>query len=364
MPGPLKEFYLRLHLSSFNLSFFPLIFRDQIKGIKMKSLSSILTLILLFIFTSCTKPVKEQGLRGPYLGQKLPGKTPELFAPGMVSTGMNERDLAVSPDNSEIYFSVRYKNKYVIAVSKVKNGVWQKPEVASFSGIHNDIEPYIQPDGEKMFFVSKRPLTAGEKNKYEFNMWYMDKTPEGWGEPKPVESPINGFGSVFYPSVTKTGTLYFTRRFEGNVEYIFRSKLINGKYSEPEKLPDNVNTTKSQFNTFISPDEDFLIIPVWGRKDTKGSSDYYVSFRDKNDNWSDLINLGDKINTPLDEYTPSLSPDGKYFFFQRKVTVEDKKEKTLTYFDILKVHNNPENGNSDIYWVDAQVIRDLNPFKN
>ncbi|MFA8342366.1 MAG: hypothetical protein ACEPO8_05280 [Rhodothermaceae bacterium] len=326
----------------------------------MKFLSCLIFLTLAL--SGCAQPVQEDVLKGAYLGQKLPGTEPVLFAPGIVSTGMNERDLTVSPAMDEIYFSVRYKTRFAIAVSKIKNGVWTKPEVAPFSGEHNDIEPYIQPDGKKMYFVSKRPVTPGEKNKFEYNMWVMDKTDSDWGKPKPVEEPINGFGSVFYPSITKTGTLYFTRRFEDNSEYIFRSRLVNGKYTEPEKLPDNVNTTKSQFNTFISPDEDFLIIPVWGRKDTKGSSDYFVSFRDKNDNWSDLINLGDKINTKFDEYTPSLSPDGKYFFFQRKVISEDSS-KAVKYSDIVKTYNSPENSNSDIYWVDAKVIRDLNPIK-
>ncbi|MBE0664402.1 MAG: hypothetical protein IH584_01170 [Candidatus Aminicenantes bacterium] len=37
-------------------------------------------------------------LTGPYLGQKPPGTTPELFAPGIVSTGLNELNSVFSPD--------------------------------------------------------------------------------------------------------------------------------------------------------------------------------------------------------------------------------------------------------------------------
>ena len=45
-------------------------------------------------------------LKGPYLGMKPPGKVPELFAPGIVSTLFHEHSfLSFSPDGSEIYWT-------------------------------------------------------------------------------------------------------------------------------------------------------------------------------------------------------------------------------------------------------------------
>ena len=41
---------------------------------------------------------------GPYLGQPLPGGEAALFAPGIVSTGMMDRDVSMSPDGREMYF--------------------------------------------------------------------------------------------------------------------------------------------------------------------------------------------------------------------------------------------------------------------
>ena len=34
-------------------------------------------------------------LRGPYLGQEPPGLEPQIFAPGIVSTGLATRDVAL-----------------------------------------------------------------------------------------------------------------------------------------------------------------------------------------------------------------------------------------------------------------------------
>ena len=49
-------------------------------------------------------------LSGPFLGQSLPDSIPELFAPGVVSTGMFTRDVAITPDGKEIYFCVAIGN--------------------------------------------------------------------------------------------------------------------------------------------------------------------------------------------------------------------------------------------------------------
>jgi len=49
-------------------------------------------------------------LSGPYLGQKPPGMTPELFAPGIISTNMNAAKIAISPDGKEIFFRLMNYN--------------------------------------------------------------------------------------------------------------------------------------------------------------------------------------------------------------------------------------------------------------
>jgi hypothetical protein len=71
--------------------------------------------------------------------------------------------------------------------------------------------------------------------------------------------------------------------------------------------------------------------------------------------------MGDKFNTPgTREYSASLSPDGKYLFFMSSRTLpKEKLPAKLTYGFLKEMHNKPQNGNSDIYWVDAGIIKDL-----
>lgn len=77
-------------------------------------------------------------LKGPYLGQKPPGKTPEVFARGIISTEeFLEAGCTLTPDLKEFYF-VRGKSmrhKPAIMVCREEKGVWTLPEVAPFSGV-------------------------------------------------------------------------------------------------------------------------------------------------------------------------------------------------------------------------------------
>ncbi len=84
---------------------------------------------------------------------------PRLFAPGTISTGDEEFSLTFTPDGKTVYFTKgdnRFKY-FAILVSHLKNGRWTEPEVAPFSGRWRDIDPYISPDGTKLFFASTRP---------------------------------------------------------------------------------------------------------------------------------------------------------------------------------------------------------------
>lgn len=76
-----------------------------------------------------------QAGKGPYFGQKPPGTTPQIFAPGIVSTDAHEFGCSFSPDGKEFYFTRREtpRSPTLIMVSKYVDGVWTKPEAAPFN---------------------------------------------------------------------------------------------------------------------------------------------------------------------------------------------------------------------------------------
>ncbi|MBT6005645.1 MAG: hypothetical protein HOG79_07995, partial [Prolixibacteraceae bacterium] len=197
-------------------------------------------------------------------------------------------------------------------------------------------------------------------NRFVTDIWVAERENNFWGEPYKLDSTINSADSEFFPTVAENGNLYFAREnAETREGFIYKSEFQNGKSQKPEKLPVEVNAGLARFNATIAKDESFIIIPTFGMPDSYGATDYYISFFDKGKGWSNPLNLGEKINTPGgNEYSASFSPDGKYFFFMSTRSEPSMKEK-LTLDNLVKMHNTPENGNSNIYWVKAGFIADL-----
>lgn len=296
-------------------------------------------------------------LEGDYLGQSLPGKKAELFAPGIISTGMNDRDIAISPDLDEIYYSVLEEPHYTIVYMKKDKGRWTKQAIAPFSGRYNDCEPQFSPDGTKLYFCSTRPVERNGEPK-DYDIWYVERTGNGWGEPKNPGPPLNTDKNEFFPSIINDGTIYFTSHDMN----IYRSRYVGGKYMPPEKLGDKVNTPRGEYNSYAAPDESYLIFTSHGWDEGVGRGDLFICFRQNEGTWTKAINLGSGVNSSAVDMCPTVSPDGKYLFFSsmRKPDVFDS-EPILSYDGLLQSSKNPQNGKMDIYWVDAGFVETLKP---
>jgi hypothetical protein len=326
-------------------------------------------LFLHLIVLSCSGPVERQAnasefpvLSGPYLGQPFPDSIPALFAPGMVSTGMFTRDMAISADGKELYFCVAVGNYTysTILTTREVNGKWLPPEIVPFSGGPGimDFEPSLSADGSRLYFLSTRP--DGEEPPGDQDIWYVERKGDGWGDPVNTGAPVNTDGGEFFPSLTREGTLYFTRNEKGSVlNQIYRSRQVDGAFQKPELLPPQVNCGSNRFNAYVSPDEDFIIVPAAGMPDTWDGVDYYIVFRNPEDQWSDPINMGPEVNRDNARgWSPYVSPDGKVFFFMATRTREIEPEE-WNYATLKSLHDSPNNGNADIYWMDAGFIGQL-----
>ncbi len=303
----------------------------------------------------------------PYLGQKPPGKTPELFAPGLVNTGLATRDVAMTPDGSEFYFRVGLPmfSRSAIVGSRLENGRWTAPEVAPFAADPRwrTLEPCISPDGARFFFVSDRPAAAGVDKPGPMGIWVMERTPKGWGEQQRLPEPVNGKEDCFFPSVTQDGTLYFCRDGSDGMGVILRARREGGGYAIPEKLPAQVNCGQGRYNAFVAPDESFVILAALGRPDSVGGVDYHIVFRRPDDVWSEAIDLGAPVNTPgSGEYSAFVTRDGTFLFFSSSRTRPDvfAPGEKLTLAKLKSLAMQPDaNGDLAIYWVDASFLGDL-----
>jgi hypothetical protein len=325
-----------------------------------------LCILLAIIFGNCTSQQNDFSLlKGPYLGQKPPGKVAEIFARGIVSTGASEFGSTFTPDGQEFYYAVSGVPRQVIVFMKFQENQWTQPQIPVFSGRYDDWDLNFSPDGKKLYFTSNRPLNGASDPLDNSNLWVVEKTDFGWGEPWDLGPLINTDGYENYPSVTNEGILYYfhsEKRDDRNPD-VYYSKLINGKYSEPGRLGAEINSPYQEWDPFIAQDESYLIFGSVDRPGGFGGCDLYISFRKEDGTWTQAVNMGEPINTEANEFCPNVTSDGKYLFFtSRRRRLEGlHPTNPITYKEKMKMVNSPGNGEGDIYWVNAQVIDELKP---
>jgi len=320
---------------------------------------------ILIIMTAWLVACSRNEPPAPWPDPSPPGKTSAVFAPGIVSTGAEERDLAVTPAGDEIFFSRSVvRGEWMIMTCRRVDGKWSAPEVAPFStapGV-NDIEPFVSPDGSRLYFVSDRPTDSGDKGG-NWDIWYVERQDSQWGPPTNPGSPLNTEEGEFFPAVTGEGHVYFCRADpETRRNYIFRSARTSDGFAPPVKVPGPPNDSPNQFNTYVSPDESMMILSVAGREDSRGGSDYYISFRESRGEWSTLVPFPAVINSASPrEWSPFLSPDVKVFFFMssRGRSREVRPGQPVSRADLEAYADGIENGGSDIYWISAEFISSL-----
>lgn len=333
----------------------------------MKNLlySILLAIVVFMIRCSSYDGASEKfsGIHGDYYGQIPPSDTAKLFAPYTISTGMNERDFAITPDGNEMFFCREAGNfKYTTILHAKRAGdTWSAPEVFEYctNPDFKYVEPHISPDGLKLFFISTMPLDSGIIGNED--IWLSEKVNGDWTKPKNLGYPVNTGSKEYFPSVTRDGTIYYTHLDTiAKDEFIYRSRFVNGKYQDPEKLGPHVNIGKARYNAFVAADESYIIVPAYGMPDSFGGTDYYISFRDSLDNWSQPVNMGPEINSENGrEWSASVTGDGKYLFFMSARMWNGSKIKELSRQSLNDFYNAPMNGNSDIYWISASVIDEL-----
>jgi len=272
----------------------------------------------------------------------------------------NVRDIAISPNGNEIYFTVDdLKSKIaVIAYIKKNERGWTSPKTVSFTGNYRDLEPAFSPDGNRLFFVSNRPLHKDSIHPKDYDIWYVDKVDDIWSKPKNIGMPINTQAHEFYPSLTNKGDLYFTAEREGVVgrEDIFVSRLKDGIYQEPTSVNGGVNTKYFEFNAFVAPDESYLIFSGQRPKEGKGRGDLYISYNENN-TWT-KAELLREVNSDYLDFCPFVDvKSGKFYFTSQKTAIKRRYLEPLNMETFLALFSSKEaKGLNRLYSIDLNQI--------
>ena len=108
-----------------------------------------------------------------------------------------------------------------------------------------------------------------------------------------------------------------------------------GRWGEPVNLGPTLNTAHHEWDTYIAPDESYMVY-CSTMPGGLGEDDLYVTFRNPDGSWGQPVHMGAEINTAKSENRPYVSPDGRFLFYTSTIR-----------------------GNRDIYWADARIIQSL-----
>lgn len=290
---------------------------------------------------------------------QTPPIEPALFTDAGVNTSMQERDMAISPDGKEMFFTLQSGQgifSTILHRKKMPDGKWSEINVAPFSGRFGDLEPAFSQDGKQLFFCSNRPLSGDKKKDYD--IWVTERSGDKWSEPRNLGPTVNTSADEYYPSVGAGGNLYFTAEYKtgvGKVD-IYVSKWSNGTYVTPEPLDTAVNSKNYEFNAFVSPDEKFIIFTSYGRKDDSGGGDLYISEKNAQGAWTAARNLS-KLNSPRLDYCPFVSFDKKVLYFtSNRHALPNAYNAAQSYKQLAEKYQGVLNGGDNIYWVTIEAL--------
>jgi WD40-like Beta Propeller Repeat len=288
--------------------------------------------------------------------------TPELVAPGVISTAADEFGGALSRNGKTLVFnrSIPRSQIYTLFIAHQSGGRWREAEVLPFSGIWRDFDAVLSPDERRIYFISDRAdptLPAGE-----YAAWVVERSGAGFSAPRPLPAPINaGAGGVHFVSATRDGTLYFTADRPGGLGPVdvWRSRRVGSAYQPAENLGPAINGPGwVNLEAFVTPDEDLLLLGAVGRPGAPGAGDLYLSIR-REGRWETPEALGLDINTAAREYSPRVSNDGQWLVFasERGFPIEPRT-RPPGYRELVGRLRGVDNGLGNLYRIRLRAVLD------
>jgi hypothetical protein len=284
----------------------------------------------------------------PYLGQPVPGLTPERFAAGVVSTDAIELNAVFSPDGREFYFTRVVEGLDTMHQMTFVDGKWGEARQLMLFPDRVRVESadmVLSSDGQELYFLASYDR-AGTGPTPNYDLWVSRRVGGAWTTAELVGPPISTAANEYYPALDADGSLYFVSDRGGRTGRLYKAqRRADGGFDAPVPFgPSTVGLDAG--DTALAPDQSYLIMTP-SPQGSSGRGDLHVSFRRADGSWSDLIRLDDAINTSDHEWCPMVTPDGRYVFFSRRRGPAGPPWAATTI--------------ADVFWMDARVLERYRP---
>ncbi len=280
-------------------------------------------------------------MRASCVFAKEASENPIDFNPINIGPGINTEDPEYFPtitvDGKTILFTRRIEDGRVrgkfqeqedFYVSNLgNNNIWGKAIAMpdNVNTVNNEGAPTLGADGRSLVFVACPDATGIDYGENRMghgscDLFYTKKLGSRWSDPVNLPGSVNSFHWESQPSLSSDGkTMYFVRGLRGrnateNSDIYVTRLQDDGTWGKAERLPDYINTPKKEESVLIHPDGKTLYFASHGHVGM-GGSDLFMSRLQDDGTWGKPINLGYPINTPYDENSLMVSPEGEIAFF-------------------------------------------------
>jgi outer membrane protein OmpA-like peptidoglycan-associated protein len=182
-----------------------------------------------------------------------------------------------------------------------------------------ELAPIISPDGKTLYFTrANHPQNIGSTSHQD--VWYSTLNSKNqWTPAVNMGSPINNAGDNAVTSISSDGkTIYLINHYRPDGSMFFglsQSFYTKNGWSFPKNIEmPGLYSDQNGMDLAVSSHGNVMILSLQ-RRDTEGDKDMYVSFKQKDDSWSEPRHMGNVINSADYEGTPFLALDNKTLYF-------------------------------------------------
>lgn len=172
-------------------------------------------------------------------------------------------------------------------------------------------------------FTKYNPVVLNSETEYyymeEFKFYdaimFTELKKNKFNKPQNLTPVVGSDGDhVLVGSSTNGNYLFFYFFTEENTGDIFLSKKENGTWKTLFRLPEPINSPSNELYASLSI-TDSLLFFTSNRKGGYGGTDIYISKMITDSTWTNPVNIGEAVNSSLNEASPFYVPEEKTLYF-------------------------------------------------